>query len=62
MCPLFKKKDPTDIRNYHLITVLNTTYKLLIKVLALQLMEHTDTLIHEDQAGFIPGRSIFNHI
>lgn len=62
MCPLFKKKDLTDIRNYCPITVLNTDYKLLTKVLALQLVEHTDTLIHEDQAGFIPKRSIFNHI
>ena len=62
MCPLFKKKDLTDIRNYHPITVLNTDYKLLTKVLALQLIEHADTLIHKDQAGFIPRRSIFNHI
>jgi len=62
MCPLFKKKDPTDIRNYCPITVLNTDYKLLTKVLALQLIEHADMLIHEDQAGFIPRRSIFNHI
>ena len=30
--------------------------------LALQLIEHADTLIHEDQAGFIPRRLIFNHI
>ena len=44
------------------ITVLNTDYKLLTKVLALQLIDHVDTLIHEDQAGFIPRRSIFNHI
>ena len=62
MCPLFKKKDPTDIRNYCPITVLKTDYKLLTKVLALQLIEHADALIHGDQAGFIPRRSIFNHI
>jgi len=62
MCPIYKKKDPTDIRNYRPITVLNTDYKILTKVLAVQLMDHTDTLIHEDQARFIPGRSIFNHI
>ena len=40
MCPLFKKKDPTDIRNYHPITILNTDYKLLTKVLAIQLIDH----------------------
>lgn len=32
------------------------------KVLALQLREHADELINSDQAGFIPKRSIFNHI
>ena len=62
MCPLFKKKDPTDIKNYRPIIVLNTDYKFLTKVLALQLMESADTLIHEDQAGFVLRRSIFNHI
>lgn len=62
MCPIFKKKDHTDIRNYRPITLLNTDYKLLTKVLALQLMESADTMIDEDQAGFIPKRSIFNHI
>lgn len=62
MCPLFKKKDPTDIKNYRPITVLNTDYKILTKVLAIQLMDRAETMIHEDQAGFIPKRSIFNHI
>jgi hypothetical protein len=62
MCPLFKKKDPTDIKNYCPITVLNTDYKVLMKVLAIQLMDRAETMIHEDQAGFIPKRSIFNHI
>ena len=62
MCPLFKKNDPTDIRNYRPITVLNTDYKILTKVLTLQLIDHTKDLVHEDQAGFIPRRSIFNHI
>ncbi|KAH9178322.1 hypothetical protein EDB89DRAFT_1839698, partial [Lactarius sanguifluus] len=37
MCPLYKKKDPTDISNYRPITLLNTDYKLFTKTLALQL-------------------------
>jgi len=62
MCLLFKKKDPMEISNYRLITLLNTVYKLLTKVLAIQLLDHVSHLIHPDQAGFIPGRLIFNHI
>jgi hypothetical protein len=62
MCPIFKKKDPTDISNYRPITVLNTDYKLFTKAFALQLMKPISRLVHPDQAGFIPGRSIFNQI
>ena len=61
MCPIFKKKDPTEISNYRPITLMNTDYKLLTKVLALQLMTPIHRLVHPDQAGFIPQRSIFNH-
>ena len=62
MCPIYKKKDPSDISNYRPITLLNTDYKLMTKTLALQLVEPIHKLIHPDQAGFIPKRSIFNHI
>ena len=62
MCPIYKKKDPTEISNYRPITLMNTDYKLLTKVLALQLSPSITSLVHEDQAGFIPKRSIFNHI
>ena len=62
MCPIYKKKDPTEIGNYRPITLMNTDYKLLTKVLALQLSPSISSLIHENQAGFIPKRSIFNHV
>jgi ribonuclease HI len=62
MCPLYKKKDRTAIENYRPITLLNTDYKLLTKGLALQLIDSIKLMVHKDQAGFIPERSIFDHI
>ena len=62
MCPLYKKKDTTLIENYRPITLLNSDYKLLTKALTLQLIEDIKKIVHRDQAGFIPGRSIFDHI
>lgn len=62
LCPIYKKKDKSDISNYRPITLLNTDYKILTKVLALQLRDHVTSLVHTDQAGFIPKRSIFHHI
>ncbi|KAL1684510.1 hypothetical protein GGG16DRAFT_31278, partial [Schizophyllum commune] len=37
MCPLYKKKDRSDIANYRPITLLNTDYKILTKCMALRL-------------------------
>ena len=62
MCPIYKKKDRTEISNYRPITLLNTDYKILTKTMAIQLMDNIDSMVHKDQAGFIPGRSILDHI
>ncbi|KAM6499941.1 Endonuclease/exonuclease/phosphatase, partial [Amanita muscaria] len=37
LCPLYKKKDRTDISNYRPITVLNTDYKILTKLITIRL-------------------------
>jgi exonuclease III len=62
MCPILKKNDKREISNYRPITLLNTDYKLLTKVLAIQLMKYIPDMVHPNQAGFIPSRSIFDHI
>jgi len=62
MCPIFKKKDKTEIENYRPITVLNTDYKLFTKSLSNKLAEVAPDLIRPDQAGFMTNRSIFNQV
>jgi len=62
MCPIYKKKDRAEISNYRPITLLNTDYKILTKVLALQLVDKIHNMVHPDQTSFVPGRSIFNNV
>ncbi len=48
--------------NYCPRTLLNTDYKLLSKTLAVCLADVVPDLIHESQAGFVPGRKIHNQM
>jgi len=57
---LYKKKDKREIQNYRPITLLNTDYKTYTKILANRLREVAPKLIHKDQAGFMPKRSIYD--
>jgi hypothetical protein len=62
LCPIFKKKDRYCVENYRPITVLNSEYKILTKALSIRLSQVVGSIVHEDQAGFIRGRSIFNQV
>src|SRR5258705_13000501 len=62
MCPLYKKKDRREISNYRPITLLNTDYKIYTKTLAIKLAKVAPNIIHPNQAGFMPGRSIFDQV
>ncbi|XP_063806456.1 uncharacterized protein LOC134984922 [Pseudophryne corroboree] len=50
-------KDPTRVESYRPISLLTTDIKILAKILATRLSEVILQLIHEDQSGFMPGRS-----
>ncbi|KAJ2984424.1 hypothetical protein NUW54_g10519 [Trametes sanguinea] len=59
MAPIYKEKgELSQIVNYRPITLLNTDYKLLTKVLALRLASVATDIIHPAQAGFMPGRRL----
>jgi endonuclease/exonuclease/phosphatase family metal-dependent hydrolase len=57
---VFKKKEKWKIANYRPITLLNTDYKTYTKTIAMKLAEVAEHMIHEDQAGFVPKRSIYD--
>ncbi|KAL1948369.1 hypothetical protein VTO73DRAFT_12444 [Trametes versicolor] len=63
ICPIYKlKKDKREINNYRPITLLNSDYKLMTKVIAAKIADHVPSIVHPDQAGFIPGRRIVDQI
>jgi len=60
MSLLYKKGDTTQVANYRPITLINTDYKLYTRTVAKTLAKVCTKLIHPDQAGFMPNRSIYN--
>lgn len=62
MSPIYKEKgERTKVVNYRPITLLNTDYKLLSKILAIRLADVAPGIVHPAQAGFVPGRRLRNH-
>ena len=55
---LYKKGDPEDIENWRPISLLNTDYKMVAKVLAKRLQKALPLIISSDQQGFIQNRYI----
>uniref|UniRef100_A0A670KIE8 Reverse transcriptase domain-containing protein n=1 Tax=Podarcis muralis TaxID=64176 RepID=A0A670KIE8_PODMU len=53
--------DPTQVKNYRPISLLNTDYKIFAGILAKRLKKILIKIIHKDQAGFLPGRQISNN-
>ncbi|KAK4521179.1 uncharacterized protein ATC70_013124 [Mucor velutinosus] len=58
MCLLYKKGDPTDMKNYRPLSLANSDYKLFTRNVNRRIMEVSSNLISRQQLGFIPGRFI----
>jgi Reverse transcriptase (RNA-dependent DNA polymerase) len=59
---IYKKGNKQDIKNYRPITLLCNDYKILTKLIALQITPTLPYIIHKDQYGFIPGKTIHDNI
>jgi hypothetical protein len=55
---LFKSGERENICNWRPLTLLNTDYKIIAKMLAERLKTVLPNLIHSDQKGFVKGRNI----
>lgn len=53
-----KKDAPSTISDYRPISLLNTSVKILTKILANRLQNELPALLHKNQYGFIKNRSI----
>ena len=55
---LFKKGDPQNLGNWRPISLLNVDYKILAKIINDRMKPSMPQIIHMDQKGFVPERSL----
>jgi hypothetical protein len=53
LCPVYKKGDKLDCKNYRVICFLNVTYKVFAKILYDRLLPHANVAFQHYQTGFI---------
>ncbi|KAI0502711.1 hypothetical protein KFK09_017668 [Dendrobium nobile] len=57
-----KSSNPNIPSAYHLISLCNSIYKIVAKILLNRMVEIMPRIISEEQAAFVKGRSISNHL
>ena len=55
---LYKKKERKDIRNYRPLTLLNSDYKILTRILCWRMKGGMHEIVSAENTGFSPGRFI----
>ena len=55
-------KDRSYMKNWRPITLLNSTYKIFSGILAIRIKMTLDSIIHNDQKGFVQNRFIGENI
>ena len=51
-------KDKRKLRHWRPLILQDTVYKMISGVITARLNKHMDSIIHKDQLGFVPGRSM----
>lgn len=59
---IFKKRDVKDLKNWRPISLLNSDYKILSKVITLRLSRVLGSLVDQDQTCSVPGHSIASNV
>lgn len=62
ICPIYKKGDPMDTKNYRGIMFLNLCYKIVSISVLHRLEKYRNDIIRNYQTGFIRGKSAKDHI
>jgi hypothetical protein len=57
LCPVYKKGDKLDCKNYRGICLLNVTNKVFAKILHDRLLPHANVAVQHNQAWFQSGKS-----
>ena len=57
-----KYKNPTSLKNWRPISLINTDYKLVSKCIAVRIKKVLHNIINGDQTGFMKGRYIGENI
>jgi hypothetical protein len=62
ICPIYKKGDRMQCKNYRPITFMNAAYKIFATILSNKLSEIMESRLGEYQAGFRPNRSTADNV
>lgn len=62
LCPVFKKGDILDTKNYRGISLLDTCYKVLSTIILERITPYAEDIIGRYQCGFRKGRSTTDQI
>lgn len=62
ICPIYKKGDKMDTKNYRGIALLNTCYNILSTAILHRLEIYSKDIIGKYKTGFMKGKSTTDHI